>query len=106
MLHNLSFKPSSKTEGSFTEPSYLINRFNLSTRKISYKKIMWITTFLNAFIIALTAAVVIAIESLILELVVGFVMLLVLIFASYEILGRILVARGYAKKETDERSDK
>ena len=67
---------------------------------------MWITTFLNAFIIALTAAVVIAIESLILELVVGFVMLLVLIFASYEILGRILVARGYAKKETDERSDK
>lgn len=93
-----------KTEGSFTEPSYLIKRFNLNTKKISYKKIMWITTFINAFIIGISAGVVIAIESLILELIVGFIMLLVLIFLSYEILGKILVTLGYAKKEHDERS--
>lgn len=94
-----------KTEGSFTEPSYLFNRFNLSTRKISYKKVMWLTTFLNAFIIALTASVVVNIKSLLLELLVGFVMLLVLIFLGYEVLGRILVARGYTKGNDDERSE-
>lgn len=94
-----------KTEGSFTEPSYLINRFKLDTKKFSYKKIMWITTFLNAFIIAFTAAVVIVVDNLILQLVLGFGILLVLIFVLYEITGRILVKKGYAKNKKNEGSE-
>lgn len=90
-------RKNAKTEKSFTEPSYLINRFNLDTKKISYKKIMWITTFLNAFIIGLTASIVILVENLVLELLLGFVLLLGLIFVGYELLGRILVKKGYAK---------
>ena len=98
-------RKNAKTEGSFSEPSYLINRFNLDLTKISYKKIMWITTFLNSFIIAFTAAVVICVENLLLELLLGFVLLMVLIFSLYEITGKILVARGYAKTKKNEGSE-
>lgn len=86
-----------KTEGAFTEPSYLIKRFNLDTRKVSYKKLMWTTTFVNAFIIGLVASLVINLNKLVIQLIVGFVLLLVLEFVFYEIIGKIYVKKGYQK---------
>lgn len=94
-----------KTEGNFSEPSYLINRFKLNTRKIPYKNIMWTTTILNAFIISLVTAIVVNIDNLIFEILVGFVLLLGLTFVSYEILGRIYIKKGYAKKTKEEEDE-
>ena len=76
------------------EISYLVEKFNLDKKKLPINKLL----LLNALIISITSLTVILCNTfLILQLVIGFVLLLGLIYAIYEITGRILVKRGYSK---------
>ena len=82
------------------EINYLVGKFDLDKKKINYKSaILWIS-IINAFIISLVSTVISAIPAhLIWQLAVGFVMIFALIYALYEIYGRILVKKGCKKDE-------
>ena len=59
-----------------TEVNYLITKFKIDTNKISVKKLLRDTTIIDCLIIALIVAVVVNISNLLLELIIGFVLVL------------------------------
>lgn len=71
--------------------NYLVKKFDLDMRKTKYKKIKWLVTFINPFIISFTFTVLININGkYIIKLLIGFVVLFILIYSIYEIVGRTL----------------
>ena len=70
------------------------NAYNLDIKKVDVKKFANSLALANAFIIAFTVVAIEFIDSLIIKLLVGFVILIPLILIVYYILGRI-----YKKKE-------
>ena len=81
------------------EVSYLINKYNLDTKKISIRKLLKHTMFVDAFIISLIVAIVVNIKSLVLEMIVGFALIFVFIFICYGFLGKYYLSMGYSKKK-------
>ncbi len=75
------------------EIDYIIKKFKLDPNT-NYKKLKWIITFINPLIISLTFIVVINIKSFTLGILVGFVIMVGLVYSLYEIIGRILKKRG------------
>ena len=81
-----------------TEVSYLVSKFKLDKKKLQVNKLMIVIAIINAFIIALVSVSVMLIKiNIILQLLIGFVLLIGLIYSLYEILGRILVKEGFEK---------
>jgi putative exporter of polyketide antibiotics len=76
-----------KSTGSM-EYGYLLKRFKLENTKEN--TLRWIVSITNSFIIAFTSVVVFNIDNWILKILVGFVILMTLIYSLYEIIGRIL----------------
>ncbi|MCI8330627.1 MAG: hypothetical protein HFE04_00830 [Bacilli bacterium] len=72
------------------EINYLVKKFKLDMKKTNYKTLKWSTTFINPFIISTTFVAVISIESFVLSLLLGFIIMMLLIYSTYEILGRAL----------------
>lgn len=72
------------------EIGYLVKKFNLDMRKTNYNTLKWCITFLNPLIISVTFVSIISIDSFVLSLVIGFIIMMLLIYGVYEILGRIL----------------
>lgn len=78
---------------------YLVNKFNLNKAKVSFKKIAITTSVINSFIIAFVATIVYMIPlKLFFQLGIGFVLLIILIYAIYEIYGRFLHKKWGSKK--------
>ena len=87
-----------KTVRDLGEVSYVIVKFKLDKAKINFKELLTVCAFINAFIIAFTCMVISAIPLQFLwKLMIGFVILFVLVYAIYEIYGRILIKRGWQK---------
>lgn len=73
------------------EINYIIKKFGLDMRKTNYKTVKWLVTFINSFIISFTFVILINVNTnYILKLLIGFVILFVLIYSIYEIVGKIL----------------
>jgi len=106
MFKKVKSKKSNKTSTKkvankeFGEINYLVGKFKLDKKKIDYKSaILWIS-IINAFIISFVSTVISAIPAhIIWQLAVGFVLIFALIYALYEIYGRILVKKGWGKDE-------
>lgn len=80
------------------ELSYLVAKFNLDKTKLPLSKLLLVISLFNAFIISLVAVVVIIIDiNIILQLIIGFILLMALIYSMYELLGRYLVGKGFGK---------
>ena len=80
------------------EASYVIVKFKLDKAKIDFKLLFTINAFINAFIIALTSMILSLLDlSILWRMMIGFVLLFALIYATYEIYGRILVKKGWKK---------
>ena len=77
-----------------TEVNYLVRKFDLNMQKIKYKKLLWIINFTNAFIISFTFTIIVIIKGFVWGLLVGFVILMILIYSLYEIIGRVLKKRS------------
>jgi len=97
VLRNLSDRRSKKKkEKVIVEPrehmelAYLKSLYKLDLRKINKKKVMYIATTINAFIIALTSAIVMLIEEFIMQMIIAFLLIVGLITLSYHILGTYL----------------
>ena len=75
------------------EVVYIVKKFGLDMKVSSYNDLKWGLAFINSFIISFTFVVIISIESFLLSLVLGFVIMIMLIYSCYELLGRFLKRR-------------
>jgi len=69
---------------------YFVNRYKLNIKKINIKKFINIISLTNSFIIALSFTVVIKIDSFILMLLVGLIVLVPLMLLLYHFIGKYL----------------
>lgn len=80
------------------EIKYLVKKFGLDKNRIDNKKIVYLISVLDALIIAITFVVITVItDNLLLELFLGIILVTVLIYCLYEIVGRILNQKGNGK---------
>lgn len=84
-------KKGKRTEKLTTEGKYLISRFNLDDTKINLARLNFHISIMNSFIISFVSTLVCAISDNIgIDLALGFVLLIALIYSIYEIYGRRL----------------
>ncbi len=87
-----------KKEVSMMELLYLQKKFKLDLFKVDLDYLIKWFAFLNAFIISLTSTIIMLIPlNMIFQLLIGFVLLIGLIYALYELLGRHLVKKGWGR---------
>ncbi len=72
------------------ELNFFIRRYNLNIKKINKEKVVLLISLTNSFIISFTSVVTFNVESLLWRLVIGFALLMTLIYSLYEIEGGIL----------------
>ena len=72
---------------SSTEVSFIKKRYNLKLKNVSDKKVALDVAFCNSFIIATTLAIMSLFEKFVLQVLVGFIVLVLLILIIYSILG-------------------
>ena len=81
--------------------NYLISKFNLDKKKLNYKFLAFIASITNAFIISFTCTVISILPlDLIWQMLIGFVMLFILIYLIYELIGRYCLKKGWKKNGT------
>lgn len=73
----------------YLEVNYIVNKFNLDMRKIKYSNLKWTLTFINPLIMSITFIIVINIKNTFLSMIIGFLVMMALIYSIYEIIGRI-----------------
>ncbi len=83
-------KPKRKKQNELYEVNYIIEKFKLTRNEELLNKLKWIFNFINPLIISVAFIIVINIESMILGIMIGFVIMIFLVYAIYEIIGRIL----------------
>lgn len=82
-------KKGKKVDRLTTEGQYLIARFNLDDKKINLTKLNFHISIMNAFIISFVSTFVSLVSNnLLIQLSVGFALLMGLIYAIYELYGR------------------
>jgi hypothetical protein len=85
-----------KKKKEILEFNYLSGKFKLNRKKLMKKSIMVWVAITNAFIISLVSTVITMIPvKFIFQILIGMVLLFLLIYALYEVFGRILVKKGY-----------
>ena len=89
-------KKSKKKKTTILEVRYLQAKYGLNKDNLYKTSIMLWIAFLNAIIISLVTTLISMINTkFIIQLLIGFVLLFVLIYAVYEIFGRALKRKGY-----------
>lgn len=87
-----------KKETTIMELEYLKTHFNLDLFKVDLDYCIKWFAFLNSFIISITSTIIMLIPwNLIFQLMIGFVLLMGLIYSLYEIFGRHLVKKGWTR---------
>lgn len=100
LISKLKKKKSKEKNGISTELRYLITKFKLQDNLADKKSLAAIISFLDALIISLTLIIVITItDNIFLELILGLFIVIIFIYILYEILGKILVKKGFGKDE-------
>ena len=79
------------------EVNYLIGKYNLDINKLNYKRLLNIISVVSAFDISLVVTIVSLLDSFYLQLLIGFVLIMLLILVSYDIVGRIYKKKGCCK---------
>ncbi len=75
-----------------------MTKFKLNEKKVDRKSLAAIISFLDAIIISATLIIVIsATDNMALEMILGLIIVIALIYATYEVLGRILIRKGFDK---------
>ena len=86
-----------------TEPvevSYLVNKYHLDLEKVNYDRLLQVIAFTSSFDITLIVSIILLIKNFFLEIVVGFLATLILIFISYHIVYLVYKKKGMIKNES------
>ena len=90
-VHNLR-KVKKKKQDTIGELNYVIKKFKLDKKRINYKKEIRVVALLDSLIIASVGTFVTSLEiAIFLQLGLGFILMLALIYSLFEIYGRHLV---------------
>ena len=81
------------------EVNYLLGKYNLDLDKLNYKRLLNIISAVSAFDISLVVTIVSLLDSFYLQLLIGFVLIMLLIIVSYDILGKIYKKKGCCKND-------
>ena len=79
------------------EVNYLIGKYNLDINKLNYRRLLNIISVVSAFDISLVVTIVSLLNNFLFQLLVGFVLIMLLIIVSYDIVGRIYKKKGCCK---------
>lgn len=94
-------KKKNKKLEEFVGLSYLIPKFKLDINKVDLNYVFFMVSLIDAFIISFVFVVITIIPwDMGFSMLLGFVLLFGLIYALYEILGRVLVKKGWSKNES------
>ena len=94
-------KKKNKKLEEFVGLSYLIPKFKLDINKMDLNYVFIMVSLIDAFIISFVFVVITIIPwDMGFSMLLGFVLLFGLIYALYEILGRVLVKKGWSKNES------
>lgn len=94
-------KKKNKKLEEFVGLSYLIPKFKLDINKMDLNYVFFMVSLIDAFIISFVFVVITIIPwDMGFSMLLGFVLLFGLIYALYEILGRVLVKKGWSKNES------
>ena len=80
------------------EVKLFIDRYNLDMKKIEYKKVLQVVTIINTFILSFTTVLIVRIKGFMISLLIGFVVIMILIYSLYEITG------NYFKRKEDDKN--
>ena len=81
------------------EVNYLIGKYNLDINKLNYRRLLNIISVVSAFDISLVVTIVSLFNNFLFQLLVGFVLIMLLIIVSYDIVGRIYKKKGCCKND-------
>lgn len=85
-----------KNKKNLWEVNYLVNRFGLNRRKIDYKKIIRLVNITNAFIISFVCTIISILPiKFMWQMLIAFVVLFVMMFLFYELLGIYCKKKGW-----------
>ena len=84
-------------EKNVAEVNFLIKKYNLDIRKIKYKNLLFTISIINSTIIALAFTAVFYVENYLISLLIGFILLIILTYSLYEIVGRHYEKKGSKK---------
>lgn len=104
-----SKKESKKTKSKKKMPieiQYFVTKYNIDLEKVNYRNFLKLMGMVVAFDLSIVASVVIYIETLWLQLLVGFVLVLVVVLISFSLLGNYLKKKGLTKDENSKRNRK
>lgn len=92
-------KKKKKKDNEVFELTYIVSKFKLDKSKLNIKRCLIEFSLMNAFIISFTVVVLYILDLFIIwQFLIGFILLVGLIYSIYEIYGNILVKKGYIKK--------
>lgn len=97
-MSNRSKKKEKKKDNTSIEIKYLSSKFSLDRDSLNTKKMNYLISAIDASIIAIAFTLVSFIDDMIVTFTVGIITVFVLIYVSYEILGKILKKKGIEKK--------
>ena len=81
------------------EISYLIKRYHLDMKKVSYNQLLQIVAIVSSFDIALTVSIIMLFDNFFLEIICGFISIIVLILGSYHLIYLFYKKKGMIKDE-------
>jgi len=93
-----SNKKEKKKDNMSIEIKYLSSKFSLNRDSLNTEKMNYLISAIDASIIATAFTLVSFIDDMVVTFIVGIITVFVLIYVSYEILGKILKKKGIEKK--------
>ena len=79
------------------EVQYLVNCYNLDLKKVNYKRLLNIISLVSSLDIAIVVTIIGLTNNFLLEIIIGCFLTVILILASYYIVGKIYQKKGYCK---------
>ena len=97
----MKFRKEYKEGKQQVEINYLISRFKLDMRVTKYKTVKFLVALLNSFIISVTFTIIINLKfKYVYKLMIAFVIMFILIYSLYEIVGRALKRKELKNNDT------
>ncbi len=79
------------------EVQYLVNRYHIDLKKVNYKKLLNVISFVSSLDIAIVVTIISLVDNMFLQLALGFVTIFIVILISYDIVGKVYQKKGMKK---------
>lgn len=79
------------------EVQYMVNRYKLDMKNINYRKFLKSISLVGSFDMALAVIIIYNVNNIILQLIIGFIVLIPLILISFRLLANYYIKKGFGK---------